>query len=91
MQDETMQFALQRYRKSWRDAEGFQDTHIRVHFCHFGPNLCPLCPAHYAFQDALGDLEWLLTKLHKKYKLDVYRHVKPNKTWTWNVRSQTAT
>ncbi len=87
IQDEPMAFTLGRYKQDWRTAESFWDDHRRVHYCCYGGKTCPMCPAHYSMQDALGDLDWLLTKLHKKYKLDVYRHIKPNKTWTWNVHN----
>ncbi len=65
----------------------FQDTHCRVHFCHKGPYVCPICPAIQAGESAMGDLEWLLAKLKKKYKLEVYTKLKKNGTFTWNIRT----
>ncbi len=87
IQDEPMQYTLARYRTYCRDAKAFEDTHRRVHYCCYGPNLCPICPAIDSLESALGDLDWLLTKLHKKYKLQVYRHIKKNQTWTWNIQT----
>ncbi len=88
IQDEPMAYATDRNKKSISNYKHeFEDTHCRVHFCHKGPYVCPICPAINAGETACGDLEWLLHKLKKKYKLTVYRHTKPNKTWTWNIKS----
>ncbi len=87
IQDEPMSFTLHRYRRNFRDAKAFEDTHRRVHYCCYGPNLCPICPAIESFESALGDMDWLITQLHKKYKLQVIRKIKKNKTWTWAISS----
>ncbi len=83
--DEPMLYALERYRRNLRDAKGFEDTHRRVHYCCYGPNLCPICPAIESLETAIGDLEWLLVKIKKKYNIEISRHVKKNKTWTWTA------
>ncbi len=86
IQDEPMQYAMERYRRNFRDAKAFEDTHRRVHYCCYGPNLCPICPAIESFETCLGDMDWLLHQLKRKYKLQVYRRIKKNETWTWNIR-----
>ncbi len=88
IQDEPMLYATERNSRTIKNyRREFQDTHCRVHFCHKGPYLCPICPAIDAGETLAGDLEWLLQKLKKKYKLEVYRRTKTNKTWTWNIRT----
>jgi len=87
IQDEPMEYATQRNKKYISDYKHeFEDTHCRVHFCHKGPYVCPICPAILAGETMAGDLIWLLAKLKKKYKLTVYRRTKQNKTWTWNIK-----
>jgi len=83
--DEPMLYALERYQRNLRDAKAFEDTHRRVHYCCYGPSLCPICPAIDSFETALGDLEWLLVKLKKKYNIEIIRKVKKNQTWTWQA------
>ncbi len=85
IQNEPMLYALERYRRNFRDAKAFEDTHRRVHYCCYGPSLCPICPAIESLETALGDLEWLLIKLKKKYSIEITRHVHKNKTWSWTA------
>ncbi len=88
IQDEPMDYSNERYKKYLKDyRHEFEDTHCRVHYCHKGPHICPICPCILALEDATGDLEWLLAKIKKKYKLTVYRRTKDNGTWTWNIKS----
>ncbi len=87
IQDEPLNFTVQRYRRYLNEALAFNDTHMRVHYCHYGAQPCPQCPALYALQDVLGDIDWIIGKLHKKYRLEIYRHIKKNDTWTWNIRT----
>ncbi len=83
---ETMAAALENHKRQIRNYRNdFQDTHCRVHFCHKGPYLCPICPAVDAGETIAGDMEWLLAKIKKKYRLEVTRKVKKNNTWTWNI------
>ncbi len=85
---ELMSAANNNYQRQIRNyINDFQDTHCRVHFCHKGPYVCPICPAINAAQTAAGDLEWLLAKLKKKYRLEVYANLKKNGTFTWNIRT----
>ncbi len=87
IQDEPMQYAAQRNKKLIQTyKQEFEDKHCRVHFCHNGPHVCPICPAINAGETLAGDLEWLLAKLKKKYNIEAYRRTKKNGTWTWNLR-----
>ncbi len=87
MQDESMEYATDRNKKYIQTYKHeFEDKHCRVHFCHNGPHICPICPAINAGETMGGDLEWLLHRIKKKYNLEVYRRTKKNGTWTWNIR-----
>ncbi len=86
MQDESMQVATQRNKRDIQTYKHeFEDKHCRVHFCHNGPHVCPICPAINAGETMAGDLEWLLAKVKKKLGHEAIRHTHRNGTWTWNL------
>lgn len=83
---ETAKQAAQRALSVSRDyRHNFEQTHCRIHYCHKGHFICPICPLPTAIDELASDAIDQATILRKIYKKEFTRKYKKNGTYYWSL------
>lgn len=74
---------LKKVVKDYR--HNFESTHCRVHHCHKGPFICPICPLADALETLADDaIEWSII-LQKVWKKEFKSKTKRNGAKFWSL------
>ncbi len=64
----------------------YEEQHKRVHFCHYGPHLCYICPTWTALDSTSDSCIELAIYLRRKIKQEFWWNQPTNKIGKWQLR-----